>query len=141
MKTLPLTENAHILRTDFSDNVRWEQVCATIREPNDGFVAYVEFVDDPDFEDYTIEQIIDSLPDAYEASFIIVVDHFTMEMEDNPVLVIDLLDEEGRSFRALPSQVQSIESNLSIANMDFYEFAEAVDEETEIFRGFPEIEK
>ena len=31
--------------------------------------------------------------------------------------------EIGDEFRALPSEVQGIENNLSIANMDFAEFA------------------
>jgi hypothetical protein len=45
--------------------------------------------------------------------------------------------EYGREFRAIPTAVQSIENNLSIANMDFEDFAEAVDEDG-VFRGFQE---
>jgi uncharacterized protein DUF6924 len=43
-------------------------------------------------------------------------------------------------FRAIPSQIQGIENNLSIANMDFEGFAEAVNEDG-VFRGFPMIMK
>jgi len=42
----------------------------------------------------------------------------------------------GRSFRAIPSAIQSIENNLSIANMGFSEFARATDLDG-IFRRFP----
>ena len=52
-----------------------------------------------------------------------------------PILVVDLRRERGRGFRAIPSTIQSIENNLSIANMDFFEFANAVDEDG-VFRGF-----
>ncbi len=50
---------------------------------------------------------------------------------------MDLYDGSGHEFRAIPSQIQGIENNLSIANMDFEEFAEAVDEDG-VFRGFPQ---
>jgi hypothetical protein len=42
----------------------------------------------------------------------------------------------GREFRTIPSKIQGIENNLSIANMDFEEFANTVDERG-VFRGFP----
>jgi len=48
-----------------------------------------------------------------------------------------LYEGSGREFRAVPSQIQAIENNLSIANMDFEEFAESADE-SGVFRGFPE---
>ena len=41
----------------------------------------------------------------------------------------------GATFRCVPSAVQAVENNLSIANMDFEEFAGAVDEDG-VFRGF-----
>ena len=50
--------------------------------------------------------------------------------------MVDLYGSRGRSFRATPSQIQAIQNNLSIANMGFEEFAEAVGEGG-IFRGFP----
>jgi hypothetical protein len=50
-------------------------------------------------------------------------------------LVVDLFEEPGRTFRAVPSAIQSIENNLSIANMDFWEFADNVDA-AGVFRGF-----
>jgi hypothetical protein len=66
-----------------------------------------------------------------------VVDSVTIAHPDFPVLVIDLNSERGRGFRTVPSQVQAIENNLSIANMDFFEFADSVDKDG-IFRGFRE---
>lgn len=38
-------------------------------------------------------------------------------------------------MRAIATELYSIEANLSIGNMDFAEFADAMDEEG-IFRGF-----
>ena len=64
-------------------------------------------------------------------------DRTTFEYPEHPLLVVDLLGEPGRAFRALPEQVQSIENNLSLANMDFEDFADSVGDDG-IFRGFPD---
>ena len=64
-----------------------------------------------------------------------VVDNITIAHEEQPVAVLDLWHQPGRTFRVIPSQMWSIENNLSISNMDFFEFADAVDDDG-IFRGF-----
>ena len=50
---------------------------------------------------------------------------------------MDLLGEPGRTFRVIPSEIWGVENNLSIANMGFEEFADAVDSDG-VFRGFPQ---
>ena len=138
MKTIPDTENALVLRTDFSDSSAWEKLCAEIRKPVGifGFVAYVEYLDDPEYADITKEQLLKLLPPNYNHSFIIVADKTTMIHPEQPLFIIDLFDEAKRDFRALPKYVQSIENNLSIANMDFEDFADYVDPDG-VFRRFP----
>jgi hypothetical protein len=61
-----------------------------------------------------------------------------MSQPEYPLLVVDLLEERGRQFRAVAAAVASIDNNLSIANMGFEEFAGAVDDDG-VFRGFPEL--
>ena len=50
------------------------------------------------------------------------------------VELIDLWQRDGRTFRVVPSEMASVENNLSLANMDWKEFAEQVDPDG-IFRG------
>jgi hypothetical protein len=50
-------------------------------------------------------------------------------------LVVDLDETPGRTFRVVPSEAWGVENSLSLANMGFEEFAEAVDEHG-VFRGF-----
>ncbi|MFF4927208.1 MULTISPECIES: DUF6924 domain-containing protein [unclassified Kitasatospora] len=52
-----------------------------------------------------------------------------------PVAVVDLRDEPGRFIRVVAAELWGIENNLSIANMEYNEFAGAVDEDG-VFRGF-----
>lgn len=135
MKPLPKSDDALVLRTDFSDDSAWSAVCTAIRQPVDGFFAYVAFVDDPAFADSTVEQLVElgrDLPHSY----IIVADRITMATRDRTLLILDLLAEPGRTFRAIPSQIQSIENNLSITNLDFREFAEAAGTDG-VYRGYP----
>ena len=76
------------------------------------------------------------LPRNYNHTFIFVVDRLAISSPGFPVLVLDLFEMSGGEFRTIPSKIQGIENNLLIANMDFEEFADAVDERG-VFRGFP----
>lgn len=136
IKQLPETENPLVLRTDFSNQSAWEEIRGEIRKPVGifRFRAYVEFVDDTAYQDLTKEQLLQLVPRHYDHSFIVLVDKVAISQPEFPLLIVDLYDEPGREFRAIPSQIQGIENNLSIANMDFYEFADLVDEDG-IFRG------
>ena len=133
MKPLPAAEHALVVRTDFSNQAAWDAVRAEISEPVEGFRAYVHFVDDPEYADAAMADLIAAAGE--DRSFIVVADRTTIMEPEHPVLVVELFDQPGRSFRALPSTVQSVENNLSIANMDFEDFTEAVGEDG-IFRGF-----
>ena len=136
MKQLPKTENPLVLRTDFSNQTAWEEIRREIQKPVGifQFRAYVEFVDDTAYQDITKEQLLQLVPKDYEHSFVVLVDKVAISQPEFPLLIVDLYAEPGREFRAIPSQIQGIENNLSIANMGFYEFAELVDEDG-IFRG------
>ena len=137
MRCIPDTEDALVLRTDFSNPAAWDAICAAIREPVGEFQAYVEFLSDPEYDGATAEQVLAALPEDYNHTFLFIADQVTLAHADGPVLVLDLDQERGRTFRVIPSEMWAVENNLSIANMDFEEFADAADPDG-IFRGFPE---
>ena len=136
---LPITNCALVVRADFDNSDAWKTVCKTIRAPVQvpgyTFYANVEFLEDQEFQGLGKENLLTLVPENYNHSFLFVVDRVTTTHPEFPVLVIDLRRERGREFRAIPSAVQSIENNLSIANMDFFEFADNVGKDG-IFRGF-----
>jgi len=133
---IPTTENALLVRTDFSDQSAWERLTATVREPGDIFIFDMEIVDDRANSGATVEQLMGALPEDYPHSFIVVADTAAISQPDQPLLVVDLLEERGRQFRAVAAQIASVDSNLSIANMGFEEFAGMADE-SGVFRGIP----
>jgi hypothetical protein len=133
MKTIPETENSLVLRTDFSDNSAWESICAAIQEPVGEFRAYVDCLSDPEFDGLTAEQLTTLIPKG-SRSFAFIVDQVALKHPEHPILVVDLWVEPGRTFRVIPSEMWSVENNLSISNMDFDEFAVLADKDG-IFRG------
>jgi hypothetical protein len=56
---------------------------------------------------------------------------------EHPILVVDLYGKPQKTFRVIPARLATVENNLAIANMDFDEFANAVDKDG-VFRGFQE---
>jgi hypothetical protein len=136
MQIIPETDETLVLRSDFSDDSAWEAICSAVQEPVGIFRANVDILSDPNYEGITTEQILDFIPTNYEHSIIFIVDSVAISNPENPILVVDLYDDPGQSFRVIPSEIWGIENNLSLANVDFSEFAIAVDQDG-IFRGFP----
>ena len=134
---IPTSENALLIRTDFSDQSAWDKLLGAAREPDDIFMFNMEVVDDRANSGMTVEQVMAALPEDYPHSFMVVADNVAISQPGHPLLVVDLLEQRGRQFRALASVISQIDSNLSIANMDFEEFADGVDA-TGVFRGFAE---
>jgi hypothetical protein len=160
MRTLPETEDTLLIRTNFTDDEVWETVCSQARtmdpdvrealqfsdernraagrstgRPIEELGTPLHIIDDKNYSEASCEQVLSLLQPGSAQGFLFIADEFCMEHPDHPLLVVDLSHERGRSFRALPSQTFSIQANLSLANMDWEEFADNVDED-KVFRGF-----
>jgi len=140
MKPIAETQNSLVLRTDFSNDAAWSAVSSAVQAPQAPwqFRANVDLISDRDYEGATFAQLVSSATALADRTFIFVVDRTTVTHVEHPVAVLDVWSEPGRSFRVIPSEMWSVENNLSIGNMDFEEFADAVDADG-IFRGFPKI--
>lgn len=134
VKNLPADGAALVIRTDFSDDAAWGSIRAKIEAPVDTFLADVQFIEDEEYRDISKAGLLTLLAGS-NRTFVMVVDRVATLPPDNAVLVINLFADPGREFRAIPSQIQSVENNLSLANMDFVEFDESVGEDG-VFRGF-----
>ena len=148
MASIPVTERALLIRTDFSDDASWESACREAAEPSAimklgfDFIKManahllqddetdddsedstenltVEVLSETDFAGLETQELLQLLPDEYPHTYLFVFDKETASSAEKPILVVDLSHERGRSFRALPATVQDIDSNLSIANMDW----------------------
>lgn len=126
------------IRTDFADNLAWDSLCTALRVPDAefGLVPNVVCVSDPRYDGLTVAQLAALMPPG-PPYFMFVADQLALTHPEHPILVVDLHDEPGRAFRAILPEVWAIDANLSISNMDFFEFADSVDPDG-IFRGFPQ---
>jgi uncharacterized small protein (DUF1192 family) len=133
-----------LIRTDFSDDDVWRVVCEAACAPTnpDGFEAYFGFVDDRQLDGATVEALLDVVDQGY----FFVADTRTITDPEHPILVVnndDPFDDDdpeftlprGATFRVVPSEAWGPENNLSLANMDFEDFANSTDDDG-VFRGF-----
>jgi hypothetical protein len=156
MKALPQTDQTLLIRTDFSKDAVWREVLSAATQPGpefreilgqlgavheaageplDAIETNLHIVDDRDYAGATSEQLLQALDQDASHILMIIVDETAIRDSEHPVLIVDLSEEPGRTFRALPSCVFEIESNLSICNMDWEDFADNLDANG-IYRGF-----
>jgi hypothetical protein len=69
------------------------------------------------------------------ASVLFIADGAALTSPDHPIQVVDLGSSGKSPFRCIPPELWSVENNLNISNMDWEEFASAVDEGG-VFHGF-----
>lgn len=143
MKPLPVTYASAVLRVDFEDDDAWQRVRDAALAPFSPADSHLAVLDDRDYEGLDLTGLAEA-PKNYEERVLIVFDAQSREQPDNPLLLIDWLADEDeddeehfipRAVRVLPGQVQTVETNLTLGNMDFEDFAEKTDADG-IFRGF-----
>jgi hypothetical protein len=133
-RKIPATENPLVLRTDFSDERMWKSLCKALQDPEDEFSPELDLVSDPAFNGIAATELSSLVSESSSHTFAFIVDRAALTQSGNPILAIDLHDKPGRTFRVIASAVGEVANNLSIANMDFDEFAEAVDKDS-VYRG------
>jgi hypothetical protein len=147
-------EKGWVIRTDFSSEDQWRAIRDLITAEQPQF-PFVNFVSDVARRDQPVRDLVRSLPDDYPGMYCFVVDRDSVEKPEHPILVVGFYPADDKSFdrlprdtpeaeisifRAVPSQVWSIEANLSLANMDFAEFVSCVESDG-VFRGHPPAEQ
>lgn len=112
-------------------------MCRAVRTPSvEGFQADVDCVSDRTYDGLTAEGLVALVGTGQAPTFAFLADRVALTNSEWPILVVDLYDQPGRTFRVVAREMWSVENNLSIANMDYDEFAESVDDDG-VFRGFP----
>src|SRR4051812_2217094 len=143
-----------LIRTDFSSDEAWQRVLADVSSTSDflgdgdGYTPNVEPVSDVGFASATTETLATAWPKQHHGYVMLADERSIGEAAaggEVTVVFLDLSadaqDEEefgwvfGRAFRSVASEVAGIEANLSIANMDFADFADSVGGDG-VFGGF-----
>ncbi|MYT68274.1 hypothetical protein GTY60_01070 [Streptomyces sp. SID8367] len=137
--------DALIIRTDYGDEAAWQAVVGDLTQPwgDDGeFDPSVHLVDDPAWADRMPDEVLNAVRRDENLSVVFLADRITMQSAQRALLALDITEDEEedldpmyyqelidspppREFRTIPAGVHDVHGNLSIANMDFAEFAEA----------------
>jgi len=128
------TEETPLVRIDFSNDPIWRDLLTEVGRPTqDGFMAYITVFEDPALDGRDASQLAREASENDQISLCVFADAVTMTHPERPLLCVDLVS--FAAVRVVPSQLQSIENNLSIANMDIEQFVEAAGKDG-VFRGF-----
>src|SRR5690348_7804356 len=105
-----------VLRTDFSDDVAWQELQTTLGDED------ATYVSDPRFAGVPVRTLVDAGAPAGEdvkLTYLFLADATTIADEEHPLLAVDLYEQPGRVFRLPPRWYSEVSANLCIANMDF----------------------
>jgi hypothetical protein len=135
MFPLPANDIGLVVRSHFSSDEAWQELRLILESPGeDGFGVSVTLIDDQRFRGISVGDAIGLLPLAYRHPILVLVDAMTLTAPGFPLQVISLREPSGHCIRVVATELQTIEVNLSLANMDFDEFAAAADGDG-VFRG------
>lgn len=132
---IPASDGTPLIRTDFSSDEAWQRVivAASTASP-DGFRANLQMIDDHRFAGADPATLAKAVDEKNDHVLLVIADTSTMTGPEMSLLCIDPIPPGGQ-FRVVPEQLWGVENNVSLANMDFSEFANAVDTDG-VFRGF-----
>jgi hypothetical protein len=134
--TLPATEKVLLVRTDFSNDAAWESLQSDLGKESKESSLSLEFVSNAAMTGLTAKQLPKQIP-GHGQPIAVLADEATFATAEPTLLVVDLQDGPGRSFRTLPACLQEVYDNLSIANMEFAEFIKAAKADG-VYRGSEE---
>ncbi|MFC0541352.1 DUF6924 domain-containing protein [Kutzneria chonburiensis] len=146
-----------VVRTHFGDDEAWQAVLALAAESwgddedadEEGFESTTYPVDDPTLAGASIEALRDTLASIDEyLSVVFIADEETMRHPLHPLLAVNLDDEPnyldkeesvfGRQFRIVPRQASGLHVNLTLANMDYTDWADTAKNSADgVFTEFP----
>jgi hypothetical protein len=101
----------------------------------DGAAVEVEVIDDPAYAGLLPDDLIAPGFARNDHTYVFLVDSVTMTDPEHPVLVVDLWEDPGRTFRVVPEQFSSVETTLSDSHVDFSDVADNASPDG-VFRGF-----
>jgi len=137
-KSLPVSARVPVIRTDYRDDAAWDRLrVALATGGSEGSRGGVDLVEDQGLADLSVEEVLARLPPGLAHPVLFVVDDRALQTPGGAVVVVEPADVAPCQFRAALDQVAAINNNLSLANMDFNDFADSTDPDG-VFRGFDE---
>lgn len=119
---LPESDFSPFLRTDFTDDQAWQSLLDEVGGD------WVTVLADPGHRGLSVPDLMALVPDGSRYPVLVVADDVTFSASGRPLLLIDLREEPGRMFRAVPDAARSAIGNLAIQNQSFEDYLSVLDE-------------
>jgi hypothetical protein len=130
VRSLPESDIYLLVRTWFGDETAWRQLQAVIDEGSDeGFSANVEYVDDRTWDGFSVtalEAVHPNRESGWDVMY--VADQRAVTEPAHPLLVVRVGSTVDAPFRCRADLLYEIDANLSLANLDWDDFASDMDE-------------
>jgi hypothetical protein len=133
-----------VVRTYFGDQEAWERLMAAVQQPDsdDGYVATVTFVDDPSSTAMSADDLRAQVADNPESPMVsFIADERAQRAKGSPLLAVwvappdpELDTSDYAPFRVIASELSTVEVNINLGNLDWDDFAGAVDADG-VYRG------
>lgn len=136
-----------VVRTHFGDDEAWQAVLAAATQSwgddddqdDEDFDSTTYAVDDPELAGWSVAQLREAVVEQDpHLRVLFVADEETMRASHHALLAVDL-DEESSDepFRIVPRRASGVHVNMTLANMDFTEWAQiAADSPDGVFHDF-----
>lgn len=118
---LPVSDYPLLIRTDFTNEAKWNEIVKGIQSPKGGYEAVLEVINDRQFDGLRLEQLPQFETDQEEENFIFLADATSIANEEGLLRCIDLADNYGSAIRVRPRDVAEVANNLFITNVFFEE--------------------
>lgn len=125
-----------LIRTWFGDDRLWRALLSAVETPSpEGFLAVLNVLDERSLEAATPQDVASLMPYQSEYTIAVLADQRSMTDIELPLLVV-LADgsAEPPTMRVVASELWGIENNMSLANMEWDDFARSVDNDG-VFRS------
>ncbi len=133
-----ISGNALVICGDYSNERAWASLTREIVQPvgEFAFIAHVDFVYNPSIASMTENQIINVVAESSDAFFVFYLPDGELEKTEPTLVLLDFEDRDSiRRMKLIPKAVQTVENNLTIANLLTEEFQQEVDDDG-IYRDF-----
>lgn len=133
MRRLPRVNDSLLVRTDFSDERAWTEICA---ESGSVHGAYVVPVSDRAFDLAPWKEVRAAVPAGDTgAAVLFIADAETMTARGHPVLAVSLSPGDGAPFRCVTAALAAVEDNLNSASLGWADFVSQAEPDG-VFRGW-----
>lgn len=135
-RVIPAGEKVVLVRATFADEPAWDALRQAIEDQDSDRLLDLAWIAERANEGISAKEVAELTVNDSAPGFALIVDEASLATPEHPILVVDLREDPGRTFRVVSTQLCDVVMNLSVGNMDFDEFASVAGREG-VFRGFP----